>query len=72
MPNPGEGKATRVSAYDVSGLPAGQSAFVRQAPGGGWRLLVAQPGGTVTTRGEFATAEQALARLQADYDARRL
>lgn len=36
---------------------------------GGWRLLVAEPGKTQGIRGEFLTAESALARAQKDYDA---
>jgi hypothetical protein len=52
----------------VTGLPPGHTAIIRQLPAGGWRLLVAKPGKTLEIRGEFLTAESALARAQLDYD----
>lgn len=57
-------------AYDVTGLPPGHTVMIREVPAGGWRLLVAQPGKTMASRGEFLTAESALARAQLDYDSR--
>ena len=57
-------------SYDITGLPPGHSAIVRQLPAGGWRLMVAEPGKTLAIRGEFLTAESALARAQRDYDGR--
>jgi hypothetical protein len=55
-------------SYDVKGLPPGHAAIIRQLPAGGWRLLVARPGKTLEIRGEFLTAEFALARAQLDHD----
>jgi hypothetical protein len=55
-------------SYEVTGLPPGHAAIIRQLPAGGWRLLVAKPGKTLEIRGEFLTAEAALARAQLDYD----
>lgn len=57
-------------SYDVTGLPPGHTVMIRELPAGGWRLLVAQPGQTMAIRGEFLTAEAALARAQLDYDSR--
>lgn len=54
--------------YHVSGLPAGHVAIIRQLPAGGWRLMIGKPGKTLEIRGEFLTAELALARAQLDYD----
>jgi len=63
--------ATRpLLSYDITGLPPGHTAIVRQLPAGGWRLMVAEPGKTLEIRGEFLTAESALARTQRDYDSR--
>jgi hypothetical protein len=64
------GTPASLRSYDITGLPAGHSAIVRQLPAGGWRLMVAEPGKTLAIRGEFLTAESALARAQRDYDSR--
>ena len=34
-------------SYDITGLPPGHSAIVRQLPAGGWKLMVAEPGKTL-------------------------
>lgn len=57
-------------SYDITGLPPGHAAIIRQLPAGGWRLLVAEPGRTLEIRGEFLTPESALERAQRDYDSR--
>ena len=69
VPNP-VGAAGSLRSYDITGLPPGYAAVVRQLPAGGWRLMVAEPGRTLAIRGEFLTAESALARAQRDYDSR--
>ena len=64
------GATGSLRSYDITGLPPGHSAIVRQLQAGGWRLMVAEPGKTLAIRGEFLTAESALARAQRDYDSR--
>ena len=64
------GATGSLRSYDITGLPPGYAAVVRQLPAGGWRLMVAEPGKTLAIRGEFLTAEFALARAQRDYDGR--
>jgi len=64
------GATGALRSYDITGLPPGHSAIVRQLPAGGWRLMVAEPGKTLAIRGEFLTPESALARAQRDYDSR--
>ena len=62
--------APPLRSYDITGLPTGHAAIIRQLAGGGWRLLVGEPGKTLEIRGEFLTPEAALARAQLDYDMR--
>lgn len=58
----------RLLAYEITGLPPGHAALIRQLPAGGWRLLISKPGQTLEIRGEFLTPESALSRAQIDYE----
>lgn len=66
----GEALTQHPTVYDVGGLPGGHTAFIRETHEGHWQLLVAEPGGTFTPRGQFPSPERALKQLQAEYDAR--
>lgn len=62
----GRGKelATDPMGYEVLGLPAGKQAFVRKDPRAGWYLLVSVSESPLERRGDYESAEAALADLE--------